>query len=132
VQPGPGFEEELTFDIYTAQNVAETHTLTVSLRAQTGRLFQQVNVNFDTTEHQTKYPRDLQMKNQASQVGAPATPPGDITCDGRVDYHDLALLALNWLQAGSFSDLAVWPYCDNITNNHDFSVLAQSWMEGTM
>jgi hypothetical protein len=130
--PGPENAEELTFDIYAAQNVADTHTLTVKLRAQTGRLFAQVNVIFDTTEHDTKYPRDLRMKNEASQVGAPATPPGDITCDGQVDYDDLRLLAASWLEDGSFSDLAAWPYCDNLINNRDFSVLARSWMEGTM
>jgi hypothetical protein len=132
LQPGPAGAEELTFDIYAAQNVADTHTLTVELRAQTGRLFAQANVNFDTTEHGTKYPRDLQMKNEASQVGAPATPPGDITCDGQVDYDDVRLLADSWLEDGSFSDLAAWPYCDNLINNHDFTVLARSWMDGTM
>jgi hypothetical protein len=132
VQPGPWFAEEVTFDIYAAQNVADTHTLTVELRAQTGRLFAQANVNFDTTEHGTKYPRDLQMKNEANQVGAPATPPGDITCDGQVDYDDVRMLADSWLEGGSFSDLAAWPHCDNLINNHDFTVLARSWMDGTM
>ncbi|MHC4865908.1 MAG: hypothetical protein ACYTEX_17640 [Planctomycetota bacterium] len=130
--PGPENAETLTFDIHTAQNVAETHTLTVSLRAQTGRLFQQVNVIFDTTEHDTKYPRQLQMKNEASQVGDPVVVTGDLTCDGRVDYDDLLVFAASWLEDGSFSDLAAWPYCDNLINNHDFSVLARSWMEETM
>jgi len=130
--PGVPFQQKLTFDIHTAENLQGTHTLTVKLKAPTGRLFHEINVNFDTTEHDTKYPRDLQMKNQASEVGDTVVITGDITCDGQVDYDDLRLLAVSWLEEGSFSDLAAWPHCDNVINNHDFSVLARSWMKGTL
>jgi hypothetical protein len=126
-------QELLTFDIHTVEDMNSTHLLNVRLKSPTGRLYDEMEVNFDTTKHDTKYPRDLQMKNEGSQVSAPAAPPpGDITCDNKVDYDDLRVLALSWLEDGSFSDLAAWPYCDNVINYYDFSVLAGSWKEGSM
>ena len=131
--PVSSYNHLITFDIHTKDNLEGPLLLYVRLRSPTGSLYDEEQVDFQTTKHGTKYPHELQMKNENSQVSAPdASTQGDITCDDKVDYYDLRVLAISWLEAGSFSDLAAWPYCDNVINWYDFSVLAKSWQKESM
>jgi hypothetical protein len=54
---------------------------------------------------------------------------GDITCDGKVNFKDMLVLANQWLQPPGIpsADLAPSPL-DNFVNFLDFAVLANDWL----
>jgi len=53
-----------------------------------------VTVTFSTTQHDTNYPRDLQLKTAGIGAGTKIHPHGDST----IDNYDLSVLARNWLK----------------------------------
>ena len=65
---GPGEQDTLSFDVYTAYNVDNANTFWVTLKSPTGRIYDETQVPFDTTPHPTNYSWDLQEKNEGSQV----------------------------------------------------------------
>jgi hypothetical protein len=57
---------------------------------------------------------------------------GDFDFSGSVDFTDLSILALQWLQPPGTpsADIAPTP-ADGIVNFLDYAVLAEHWLEGT-
>ena len=63
----PGEEATLNFDINTLQNLDSSHYCLVTLKSPTGKVYDSVQVYFDTYKHQSTYPRDLHLKNEESE-----------------------------------------------------------------
>jgi hypothetical protein len=56
---------------------------------------------------------------------------GDLNNDCKVDFHDLKIMAENWLGSGPTADIVPPPSGDGIVNFLDFAVLAEWWLAGT-
>jgi hypothetical protein len=79
----PGEETTLGFDVSTVQNIETTHNLMVTLRSPGGKIYDSVQVIFDTTQYTTKYSWELRQKNEDSEVSLPAdNSPPVITLNG--------------------------------------------------
>ncbi|MBM4146133.1 MAG: hypothetical protein FJ240_07640 [Nitrospira sp.] len=59
----------LYFDINTSRNVDMSSYCWVRLKSATGKLYEEVEVKFNTKEHASKYPWELKIKNKESKVG---------------------------------------------------------------
>ena len=82
----------LTFDIHTAFNLDTGNEFLVQLKSPTGRLYDEIPVPFDTTKHSSKYPWDLQLKNDAATL----TEPNNLTAPViTLNGPDLVLLECN-------------------------------------
>ena len=53
---------------------------------------------------------------------------GDLTGDGKVDFRDVADMALYWLGEVPFKDIAP-PEGDGIINFQDLKVICDNWLE---
>ena len=107
----PQKEVELKFDVFTLYNLDTTNECLCTLRSPTGHEYDSVWVVFDTKKHKSEYSWDLQEKNEASKGKDGTSVLGDSTCDGVVDFRDLAVLARCWLAGVDFRDFAVLARC---------------------
>jgi len=57
--------------------------------------------------------------------------PGDFTDDGRVDYDDLSMLALHWLDFEPSIDIAPGSNGDGVVNLLDYAAMAKNWLRDT-
>ena len=75
----PYEEADLEFDVSTVYEPNSTHEFLVTLKSTTGRVYDKTTVIFDTEIYETRYPWDLQEKNEASQSGTPHAVADDET-----------------------------------------------------
>jgi hypothetical protein len=90
----PFADDELMFDIYTADNLDTSNQCLVTLKSTTGRIYDKKLVTFDTQKHQSRYAWELQQKNEAGQEPV-CRLPGDLDGNGIVDRHDYEVIMLN-------------------------------------
>jgi len=73
----PGEEATLKFDVSTVQNMYASHRLMVTLQSPAGRIYDRVQVEFDTMKHNTEYAYNLRQKNEQGTFIVPddSSPP---------------------------------------------------------
>lgn len=76
---GSGEEDELYFDVSTANNWDNSNGVLVSLKSPRGDVYDSVEVLFDTVKHVSKYSWELQQKNEGSQEQTGGTQRPDDT-----------------------------------------------------
>lgn len=58
--------------------------------------------------------------------------PGDINCNGTVNFEDLKVLVAQWLQPPDILSADIYPEPgDGIVNGFDFAALARDWLQTT-
>lgn len=91
-------DAELYFDIDTRYNLDTTNECLVQIKSNTGRLYDEVIVRFDSMKHPVDYAWQLSQSNEATEYVCKleqVTIKGDFNNDGCVDRSDyIALLAV--------------------------------------